>query len=359
MTRLSTITKAVQSAQAGGKIVPMIIAGPCSAETEEQVLETARQLKKQNISFFRAGIWKPRTRPGSFAGVGEVGLEWLKRAKEETGLHMTTEVANARHVELALKAGIDMLWIGARTSVNPFTVQEIADALKGVEIPVMVKNPINPDLDLWVGAIERFQQAGIEEIIACHRGFNVYGKSKFRNQPLWEIPIDMRRRLPEIPMVCDPSHICGTRELLSSVSQKALDLGYEGLMIETHPTPDAAWSDAKQQVTPAVLGEMLANFRFKQRSTDNSQYLSDIVHLRDEIDEADIRLLALLADRMEVSRQIGELKEENNLSFYAYDRWSEIIQNVSENAEVLGLNKEFVLKLFSLIHLESIDIQGE
>lgn len=359
MTQFSTHTQPQETAEAEGMIRPMIIAGPCSAETEEQVMATARGLKDQEISYFRAGIWKPRTRPGSFAGVGEEGLAWLKRVKDELGMKVTTEVANAQHVESALKAGVDLLWIGARTTANPFTVQEIADALTGVEVPVMVKNPINPDLDLWVGAIERIMRAGVKDVVTCHRGFNVYGKSKFRNQPLWEIPIEMRRRMPDLPMICDPSHICGTRDLLADISQKALDLGYEGLMIETHPDPDKAWSDAKQQITPNTLLELITNLRFKQHSTTNTEYLSRILHLRDEIDEADIRLLALLADRMEVSRQIGELKEENNLPFYAYDRWSEIIRNVSENAEVLGMSKEFVLKLFSLIHLESIDIQGE
>lgn len=338
---------------------PILIAGPCSAETREQVLESAHLLAKNGLSFFRAGIWKPRTRPDSFEGVGEIGLSWLQEAKKQYGIRPATEVANARHVELALAYDIDLVWIGARTSVNPFAVQEIADALKGTHIPVMVKNPINPDLELWIGALERMQRAGIEKVMACHRGFNVYGHSVYRNAPLWEIPVELKRRMPEIPLLCDPSHIAGKREYISSIVTKAVNIGYEGLMIESHPNPDQAWSDPKQQLKPADLLQLLDQLEFKKRYSDNAEFINELNYLRDEVTQVDARLLNLLGERMEVSRRIGALKKENNVAFYESNRWNQIIEFVKENSQNLHLNEEFALKLFSLLHMESIDIQGE
>jgi chorismate mutase len=337
----------------------LVIAGPCSAETEEQVMETARRLSGSGIGWFRAGIWKPRTSPDSFEGVGKAGLPWLQRVQKELGMRTAIEVANVRHVELALKHGVDMLWIGARTSVNPFTVQEIADALRGVDKPVMVKNPVNPDLKLWMGAIERILRADVKAVLACHRGFNIYGKSLYRNAPLWEIPIELKRNLPDIPLICDPSHIGGKRELIEDIAGKALKLGYEGLMVETHPDPDAAWSDSAQQLTPEAFIQMMARLRFRRANADNPGYLDEVARMRDAIDEVDGRLMELLAERMVFSRKIGTLKETNNVAFYQHNRWSGIIEHVRSAAEELGLNEEFMLKLFSIIHLESIDMQGE
>lgn len=359
MTRLELLARPSTKSQDKKSQGHIVIAGPCSAETESQVLETARQLKDAGISYFRAGIWKPRTSPDSFEGVGEAGLPWLQLVKQETGLRSAIEVANGRHVELALKHGVDLLWIGARSSVNPFTVQEIADALRGVPVPVMVKNPINPDLGLWKGAMERVLRADVKEVVACHRGFDVYGKSVYRNTPLWEIPIELKREFPELGIVCDPSHIAGRRDLIEPIARKALQLGYEGLMIETHPEPEAAWSDAQQQLTPSRLKEILAQLQFRSRHTDDESYKEQVAMLRGEIDEVDAALLETIAERMRLSRQIGDLKEANNIAFYQHNRWNEIIDMVKENSERQGLNPDFMLKLFSLIHLESIDIQGE
>jgi chorismate mutase len=322
-------------------------------------METARQLADAGISYFRAGVWKPRTSPDSFEGVGSEALAWLGRVRREYGLKPAIEVANAKHVEAALAAGIDLLWIGARTTVNPFTVQEIADALRGVKVPVMVKNPVNPDLALWQGAIQRIQRANVGEVWACHRGFNVYGKQVFRNDPLWEIPIELKRSMPELPIICDPSHISGRRKYIPEIARKALNLGFEGLMIETHPQPDAAWSDAAQQLTPDAFKELLSHLKWRRHSTDNPSYKEQVSLLRNAIDEADVQLLQVLADRMELSKRIGMLKQENNIAFYQHNRWNNIIEQVQQNAGKLHLNDEFVLKLFSLIHLESIDIQGE
>jgi len=339
---------------------PLFVVGPCSAETEEQVLQTASLLKPEHVSYFRAGIWKPRTSPESFQGVGKVGLRWLQLVKELYGFKVTTEVANGRHVEEALKAGLDMLWIGARSTVNPFTVQEIADALKGVNIPVMVKNPINPDLGLWVGAIKRLRKAGIQHIAGCHRGFNIYNqKTVLRNTPLWEIPLEFKRLHPEIPLICDPSHISGAREYIFRIAQKSLDLGFQGLLIETHPTPDTAWSDAKQQVTPTRLAELMNSFVFRKTHSDSFEYKLRLRNLRETIDGIDDRLLELLADRMEVAKKIGELKNERNVAFFQHNRWSDVIERCKHIANQLTLDEQFVLKLFSLIHLESLDIQGE
>lgn len=359
MSPLITDTKVIPKTEKNEGFSPLIIAGPCSAESEKQVMDTARSLQGMGVSFFRAGIWKPRTSPDSFSGVGEIGLPWLQKVKTELGMKTAIEVANSSHVEAALKHGIDLLWIGARTSVNPFTVQEIADALKGVDIPVMVKNPINPDLDLWSGAIERILRANVGQVTACHRGFAVYGKTVLRNSPLWEIPIDFKARFPETPLICDPSHISGVRGYIYTISQKALDLGYEGLMIESHIDPDQALSDAKQQLCPKDLRELLAKLRFKQATTSNLGYHTRMQYLRVAIDEADEALMESLAKRMEVSKRIGILKKENNLPFYQYNRWAEILEHVTKEARELGMSEDYVQKLFSIIHLESIDVQGE
>lgn len=359
MPKQDYLTQTASSKPSTSESARIIIAGPCSAETEAQVMETARQLKDSGIHYFRAGIWKPRTSPDSFEGIGVQGLKWLQQVKQVYGLKSTIEVANARHVEEALQHGIDMLWIGARTSVNPFTVQEIADALRGVKVPVMVKNPVNPDLGLWKGALERIFRADTGQVYACHRGFDVYGKSRYRNEPLWEIPIELKRQYPDLPLICDPSHITGKRDLIADVARKALNLGYEGLIIETHPTPDQAWSDAEQQLTPAAFIQLLQQLRFRDHHTDNPGYQEQVAILRDAIDGLDTQLLDLLSDRMELSKRIGTMKEQNNIAFYQHNRWNAIIDQVKSNSGRLKLNEEFVLKLFSLIHLESIDIQGE
>jgi chorismate mutase len=338
---------------------PVLIAGPCSAESEQQVMEVARALVGKGVSWFRAGIWKPRTRPGSFAGVGAEGLPWLESVTRETGLKTAIEVANAQHVELALKHGVDLLWVGARTTPNPFSVQEIADALRGTQVKVMVKNPINPDLDLWMGAIERMERANVAQVMACHRGFNVYVPGSLRNAPLWEISIELMRRMPSLTLLCDPSHICGNRELLSTIAQKALDLGYDGLMVETHHDPDHALSDAQQQITPEQFGAMLARLHFKLRNSDSIEYRTRLSTLRTEIDEIDRQLTELIAERMHLSRKIGALKNENSVAFYQTNRWNEVLQAALQNADKLHVRREFVEKLFNLVHLESIDIQGE
>lgn len=359
MTRLDHLAQAKTVSNPEDDTAHIIIAGPCSAETEAQVMETARQLKDAGIHYFRAGIWKPRTSPDSFEGIGAQGLRWLQQVKQTYGLRTAVEVANARHVEEALKHDIDLLWIGARSSVNPFTVQEIADALRGVKKPVMVKNPVNPDLSLWKGALERVLRADVGQVYACHRGFNVYGKSRYRNEPLWEIPIELKRQYPELPLICDPSHITGKRELIEDVARKALNLGYEGLIIETHPTPDQAWSDAEQQLTPEAFKALIQQLQFRQHTTNNPSYQEQVAIFRDAIDDVDTRLMELLSERMELSKRIGALKEQNNVAFYQHNRWNAIIDHVKANSDKLHLNEEFVLKLFSLIHLESIDIQRE
>lgn len=339
---------------------PLIIAGPCSAETEEQVLSTARQIAKhKRASIFRAGIWKPRTRPGQFEGIGSIGLEWLKKVKAETGLPTAVEVANVKHVYEALRMGIDFLWIGARTTVNPFSVQEIADALKGVNVPVLVKNPVNADLDLWIGAIERIQKAGITKIGAIHRGFSSADKSQYRNKPMWELPIELKRRMPEIPMICDPSHICGNRELLFNVSQNAIDLDYEGLMIETHCDPSVALSDAKQQVTPDELDQILDKIVVRLSNVEDRKFLSSLEDFRDRIDELDHKLITLLASRMEIARSIGEYKKKNGVTILQNSRWSEIVANRTKQGTDKQLTGEFVMKIFESIHQESIHHQKQ
>ena len=293
---------------------PVVIAGPCSAETEEQVMDTARRLKKTRTQIFRAGIWKPRTRPNSFEGVGVKGLKWLKQVKEETGLLTTTEVANAQHAYEALKYGVDMLWIGARTTVNPFTIQEIAEALSGVDIPVFVKNPVNPDVELWIGSIERLQKVGITRIAAVHRGFSSFSENRYRNAPNWQIPIELKRVRPDLPMICDPSHIGGKRNLIQEISQKAMDLNYDGLMIETHPDPDFAWSDAKQQITPEELGVLLDSLILRRPISATNGFTNKLEELRGEIDRLDQELLNILEDRMKVAAKIGHVKKDNGIT---------------------------------------------
>lgn len=305
---------------------PFLIAGPCSAETEAQVMETAGGLMGMGVDLFRAGLWKPRTRPGSFQGKGTLALPWLKRVKEETGLRTTIEVATALQVEKALKYGIDVLWIGARSTANPFSVQEIADALKGVAIPVMVKNPTNPDLDLWIGAIERVQDAGIKNIAAIHRGFSIYAKTIFRNEPYWQIPIELRRRMPDIPLFCDNSHICGNRTDLKYVAQFALDLNYDGLMTEIHCDPDHAWSDAQQQITPQAYAQLVSELVFKRDTTDDQEFIARLESIRQKMDEVDGQMLDLLAQRMKLSESIGIHKKQKNISIFQLNRWNEILE---------------------------------
>ena len=336
---------------------PYIIAGPCSAETEGQVMATARALAEQNIDLFRAGIWKPRTRPGAFEGVGKEGLGWLKRVKEETGLKVTTEVAKAEHVYEALKYGVDVLWLGARTTVNPFSVQEIADAISGMDIPVLIKNPINPDLQLWIGAIERIYKAGVTKIGVIHRGFSFHGETKYRNVPRWQLAIDLKRQFPDLMMICDNSHICGRRDLLQAVAQEAMDLNYDGIMTEVHPRPDEAWSDAAQQITPAVFKELVASLVLRQETTDDAVYLAHIDDLRQQIDELDDELMKLLGRRVQASEQIGEYKKRNNIAILQTTRWNEILDQMMVKASVLGLSENFVNTLLRAIHQESIDHQ--
>ena len=329
---------------------PIVIAGPCSAETEVQVMETAKALSSKDIKMFRAGIWKPRTKPGGFEGVGSIGLKWLKRVKAETGMYTAVEVATRDHVFEVLKAGIDIVWIGARTVANPFAVQEIADALRGVDIPVFVKNPVNADLEQWIGAIERVQRAGVHRIAAVHRGFSSYENKMYRNQPLWHIPIELRRRYPQLPIFCDPSHIGGKRELIAPLCQQAMDLNFDGLMIESHPNPADAWSDANQQVTPEVLDYILNLLVIR----DTTQTTENLVELRRQIDGIDEGLLELLARRMRVSREIGIYKKEHNMPILQTPRYGEILENRSRMGLTMDLNPDFVKKMLSEIHEESV-----
>jgi len=337
---------------------PLIISGPCSAETEEQTVATAKQIAATGkVHALRAGIWKPRTRPGQYEGAGEEGLKWLVQAKKETGLPITTEVANAAHVEACLKAGVDILWIGARTTVNPFSVQEVADALKGVDIPVMVKNPINPDVELWIGAFERLSRAGITKMAAIHRGFSSFEKGPFRNAPMWDLAIELKTKLPELEMICDPSHISGNRELIGMVSQKALDLDMSGLMIESHINPDAAWSDAKQQVTPAALARIIEGLVVRTVSSDNKIFKDTLGVLRDQIDQLDDEIMQKMASRMKVSEKIGQYKKENNVTILQVNRWEEIIQTRVNLGKAMGLDEGFMRDLLRLVHHESIQVQ--
>lgn len=338
---------------------PIAIAGPCSAESEEQLMNTCRQITEEiGITLLRAGIWKPRTRPGSFEGIGEEGLKWLANVKKELNMPITTEVANAQHVELALKYGVDVLWIGARSTVNPFTIQEIADALKGVkDVPVMIKNPINPDVALWRGAIERIYGAGVRQIAGIHRGFSSFEKTQYRNVPMWKLAIALKTEIPNLPLICDPSHIGGTRDLIYPVSQKAIDLDFDGLMIETHRDPDNAWSDASQQVTPKRLAEILNEVKIKKSTTDAEEVNSKLDTLRGKIDRLDNELLEVLSQRMGVVNEIGDYKRDNNLTVFQASRWIDIFQNRPEQAAKLGLSKNFMEQLFKLVHDESIRLQ--
>ena len=338
---------------------PILISGPCSAETEEQVLETARRLANTGkVDYIRAGIWKPRTRPGSFEGVGVTGLPWMQKVKEETGLPVTVEVAKATHVEQCLEHGIDMLWIGARTCVNPFAVQEIADALRGVDIPVLLKNPMNPDLSLWLGGIERLSQSGLKRIGAIHRGFSNYGEKVYRNKPQWPLAIAFQKEMPEIPLLCDPSHICGNRELLLDVSQKALDLDFDGLMLESHIDPDNAWTDAKQQVTPEdLITEIIDKIAVRFSKEGDPEAQSQLNLLRQQIDSIDDELYALLSNRMHVVREIGSYKKGHEITILQMNRWNEIIERGFDSTTRLELSKEFMHKYLQIIHEESIDQQ--
>lgn len=332
---------------------PLVIAGPCSAETEEQVLNTARQLAKFGIKIMRAGVWKPRTKPGGFEGNGEKALPWLKRAKEETGMLIATEVATPHHAELALEAGVDVLWVGARTTANPFAVQELADSLRGVDVPVLVKNPVNPDLELWIGALERIHGAGIKRIGAIHRGFSSYDKKIYRNLPMWQIPIELRRRIPNIKLINDPSHIGGRRDLIAPLCQQAMDLGFDGLIVESHCNPDEAWSDAKQQVTPEILDYILNLLVIREEITTTES----ITMLRRQIDECDDQLIDTLAKRMRISREIGQYKKEHHMNIVQTSRYSEIIDKRGAQGSLCGIDPECIKRIFEAIHEESVNQQ--
>lgn len=334
---------------------PVVIAGPCSAETEEQVMETAKDLAKNGVRIFRAGIWKPRTKPGGFEGVGSVGLTWLQEVKKETGMLVATEVANKQHVEEALNAGVDVLWIGARTSANPFAMQEIADSLVGADVPVLVKNPVNPDLELWIGAMQRIYNAGIRQIGAIHRGFSAYGKHLYRNMPQWHIPIELRRRMPELTLICDPSHIGGKRELVAPLSQQAMDMGFDGLIVESHCDPDSAWSDKSQQVTPEVLNFILNMLVVR----DTTQTTESLTLLRQQIDQIDNDLLEALSKRMRISREIGQYKKEHSMPVVQTGRYDDILNSRAAAAEELGMNGDFMKMVYQAIHEESVRQQIE
>jgi chorismate mutase len=352
----------VNSTTAGVKQVlnkrPLIISGPCSAETEDQLVATAIRLKETGkVDVLRAGIWKPRTRPGSFEGVGIVGLSWLQQAKQITGLPTAVEVATARQVEEALKHGVDILWIGARTTVNPFSVQEVADALQGVKVPVLIKNPINPDLELWTGAVERVQKSGVGEVGLIHRGFSSYGNTEYRNAPMWHLAIEMKLRNPHLVMINDPSHICGNRHMLQEVAQKAIDLDFEGLMLESHIDPDKAWSDAKQQVTPERLAGILEGITWRMEDATEQEAINALETLRAQIDQVDDELLQLISRRMRIADRVGEYKKQNNVTILQTRRWNDILERAFRKADALGLSKEFLTRYFDAVHLESINHQ--
>jgi chorismate mutase len=339
---------------------PIIISGPCSAETEEQVLETATRLAKTGkVDMLRAGIWKPRTRPGSFEGIGTKGLPWMQQAKKITGLPVTVEVATGKQVEDALTFEVDVLWIGARTTVNPFSVQEVADALRGVDVPVLIKNPINPDLELWTGAVERVAKAGIKQIGLIHRGFSSYGNTEYRNAPMWHLAIEMKRRNPDMIMINDPSHICGRRDILMDVAQKAIDLDMDGLIIESHIDPDKAWSDAKQQITPERLAEMLSEITWRKEDINSEEYHAALEKLRQQINHLDDELMQILGTRMKVAEKIGEYKKNNNITILQTNRWNEILERAFKKGEKLNLSKEFITKYLDAVHMESINHQNK
>ena len=334
---------------------PFIIAGPCSAETEEQVMKTAHELADKGCHNFRAGVWKPRTKPGGFEGNGEKALPWMQAVKRETGMLVSTEVATPKHVELALKYGIDILWVGARTSANPFAMQALADSLRGVDVPVFVKNPVNPDLELWIGALERINGAGVKRLGAIHRGFSSYDKTIYRNLPMWQIPIELRRRIPELPIICDPSHIGGRRDLIAPLCQQAMDLGFDGLIVESHCNPDSAWSDAKQQVTPDVLDYILSLLVIR----DEKVSTEGIGQLRKQIDELDNQVMDILAKRMRVCREIGMYKKEHNMTVLQAQRYNEILDKRGAQGTLCGMDGDFVKKVYEAIHEESVRQQIE
>lgn len=339
---------------------PLLIAGPCSLETEEQALATAHELKKDKRVFvYRGGVWKPRTRPGSFEGVGSIGLEWLKKVKAETGLPVGTEVANTQHAEECLNAGIDVVWIGARSTGSPFVIQEIADVLKGSDVVVMVKNPMNPDLSLWMGALERLNRVGLKKLVAIHRGFSPFQETKYRNYPGWKTYIELRRTIPNLPIICDPSHIAGKREYVFEVSQKAFDMGFDGLMIESHIDPSCALSDKEQQFTPSDLATLLTKLVIRQEKFSNVEYENKLDQLRSRIDALDVELMELLAARVEIVKQIAEYKRNNNVMALQIDRWTKMMKNRTDVAEKLNLDSTFIKILFQLIHEDSVRMQTE
>lgn len=356
---MNTLEQASKSiAQQTWEKRPLIISGPCSAETEEQVIATAQRLAATGkVDMLRAGIWKPRTKPGMFEGIGTKGLPWMQQAKKLTGLPITVEVATGKQVQDALTFDVDLLWIGARTTVNPFSVQEVADALRGVDVPVLIKNPINPDLELWGGAVERVARAGVKRIGLIHRGFSSYGNTEYRNAPMWHLAIDMKLKHPEMPMINDPSHICGRRDILAEVMQRAIDLDYDGLMIESHIDPDNAWSDAKQQVTPERLKEMLDAIIWRKEDINSEEYHAALEKLRQQINHLDDELIQILAQRMRVAEKIGQYKKDNNITILQTTRWNEIIEKAFAKADRLGLSKEFITKYFDAVHMESINHQ--
>ena len=338
---------------------PLIIAGPCSAETVEQTIETAKALAASGkVDVFRAGVWKPRTKPGGFEGIGIPALPWLVEVKKSTGLPVAIEVANSKHVESALAFGIDMFWIGARTTSNPFSVQEIAEALKGSDVPVLVKNPMNADVELWCGAVERLDKCGVKQLGLIHRGFSGYGSSQYRNTPMWHLAIEIQKRLPELPIFCDPSHICGNRELIFDVSQQAADLNFNGIMVESHITPDIAWSDAKQQLTPHDLIEMLSRLVWRAEGSDSIAYQTSLDELRGVIDRLDDEILNLISKRMEAAEGIGKIKRENNVMILQSSRWNQVVERVLARSEELGLSRDFLNILLEAIHIESINKQN-
>lgn len=336
---------------------PLVIAGPCSAETEEQVLKIAHDLKDTDVNYYRAGIWKPRTRPGMFEGVGAIGLKWLQKVKEETGLKTATEVANRAHVDLALEYDVDLLWIGARSTVSPFIVQEIADALEGTDKVILVKNPVNPDLALWLGAVERLHTANIKNLGVIHRGFSTYEKTKYRNIPEWQMAIELQSKFPDLPIINDPSHITGKRDMILDVSQTALDLNFDGLMIETHNDPDKAWSDAAQQVTPAALVRIMTDLKIRKETDEESEYNNKLGQLRAQIDVIDNQLIEILGKRMKTADSIGKLKKQRNVAVLQTNRWNTILGKMILEGEAKGLSEEFVLRMFKAIHQESINHQ--
>ncbi|HWC54414.1 MAG TPA: chorismate mutase [Chitinophagaceae bacterium] len=354
----TTEPKSKETVQAVWNKRPLIVSGPCSAETEEQVLQTAERLAATGmVDMLRAGIWKPRTRPGMFEGIGTKGLPWLQQAKKITGLPVTVEVATAKQVEDALHFDVDVLWIGARTTVNPFSVQEVADALRGVDVPVLIKNPVNPDIELWMGAVERVAKVGVKQIGLIHRGFSTFGNTDYRNAPMWHLAIEMKLRNPGMMMLCDPSHICGRRDTLMEVAQKAIDFDYDGLMIESHIDPDKAWSDAKQQVTPERLKEMLQSIIWRKEDVNSEEFHAALEKFRQQINHLDDELMQLLGQRMKIAEQIGRYKRDNNITILQTTRWNTIIEKALKKGEAIGLSKEFVTKYFDAVHMESINHQ--